>query len=384
MTMPKVSLVMSVYNGQRYLRLAVKSILAQTWGDFEFIIINDGSTDDSGALLRTYAAQDARVRLIDNARNLGLTRSLNLGLERARGEYFGRQDADDISAPERLARQVAFMDAHPEIGVAGTLSEVIDGDGRPLVGASYHSALTTNADLQERLLRNNPICHGSVLMRRNLAVAAGGYDESVGPTEDYDLWLRLAEVTQLANVEPVLYYYRVHPESIGRTRYAEQVFDGARVLERALRRRGEPVPVERLAVVAEHDLASAQAAYAAGDFALAARALSSALRLSPTLFGVDSLRGALEAVYTPNQPLAAGQQFTRQVFAALPRVPTLTRLEARLLARLYMREVFEGHGQADHARVRRNWWTGLRHDPRWLLHRGVLTIGLRAFLRPRT
>jgi glycosyltransferase involved in cell wall biosynthesis len=372
---------MSVYNGQRYLRPAVDSVLAQSWRDFEFIIINDGSTDDSGEILRAYAQQDTRIVLIDQERNQGLSRALNAGWQRARGVYVGRQDADDISAPERLQRQVAFLEAHPEIGVAGTLSQVIDAEGQPVASVNYHSGLTDNAALQAQLLVDNPICHGSVLMRRSLLAAAGGYSEHVGPTEDYDLWLRLAETTQLANVTPVLYYYRVHPASVGRTRYAQQCFDKARVLEQALRRRFDSVPPERLAVVVHHDLVSAQTAFAAGEFDLAQRALIAALQTAPDLFGSDALRADLEAVFTPNQPLAAGRQFTQAVFAVLPRTPAFARHRARLLARLHMREVFEGHRRGDHSRVRRNWWPGLRHDPRWLLNPGVVSIVIRAWLR---
>ena len=382
MTVPQVSLVMSVFNGQPYLGAAVDSILAQTWRDFEFIVIDDGSTDDSGSLLRRYAESDARVVIITNERNLGLTPSLNLGLRRARGAYMARQDADDLSSPERLACQVAFLDAHPTVGVVGTLSQVIDAEGQVVEGTNYHSALIGNLELKEQLLHDNPICHGSVLMRRELVIAVGGYDETIETTQDYDLWLRLAEVTEFANLEAVLYYYRVHPGSVGRTRYARQTYDKARVLARSLRRRQAKPPPERLAVAAHHYLVSAQMAYQQGNIAMAARAMTAALELSPTLFGRADLRDELDAVFTPNQPLAVGRHFTSAVFAGLRSDAALARLERRLMARLYMREVFDGHSKGDLDRVRQSCWPALRHDPRWLLNRGVVRIVLKAFLTP--
>jgi glycosyltransferase involved in cell wall biosynthesis len=362
-------------------RLAVDSLLAQTWGDFELIVVDDASNDRTAEILRAYASQDARVVIVTNPENLGLTRSLNVGVARARGEYVARQDADDISAPERLAQQVAFLDRHPEVGVLGTLSQVIDPAGN-VVPNTFRGTLATNADLQAGLLQDNVFCHGSVIMRRDLLVAAGGYDEAIKVTEDYDLWLRLAEVTQLANLETALYFYRIHPESIGRKHGAHQLTEKAKALERALRRRyGEP-PDERLAVVAQHHLSAAQAAYAHGDFALARAAAAAALRLSPTLFGSAELAQALNEVYHSGQPLAAGIQFTQALFDDLPPTPDLDRLQARLQARLYMREVFNGHQQRDGRRVRRNWWPGVQRDPRWLLNRGVVSIVIQSYLKP--
>ena len=111
---------MSVYNGERYLRPAVESILNQSYPDFEFIVIDDGSADNSRNILAEYAVQDSRLRIIPNETNLGLTRSLNKAIGLAHGRYLGRQDADDISLPQRLERQVAFLNAHPEVGLVGT------------------------------------------------------------------------------------------------------------------------------------------------------------------------------------------------------------------------------------------------------------------------
>ena len=125
--MPKVTVLMAVYNGERYLRDAVESILCQTFRDFQFLIINDGSTDNTRDLILSY--DDARIVLVDSEHNVGQTRSLNRGLELAAGELIARQDADDISEPDRLAKQVAFLERHPEVALLGTWYKEIDVQG---------------------------------------------------------------------------------------------------------------------------------------------------------------------------------------------------------------------------------------------------------------
>jgi glycosyltransferase involved in cell wall biosynthesis len=126
--MPKVTMLMSVYNGARFLREAIESILGQTFRDFEFLIVDDGSTDDSREMILSYC--DPRVRLVINDRNVGLPRSLNRGLDLAQGEYVARQDADDISESARLAKQVAFLDSYHDVALLGTWYRKIDEGGR--------------------------------------------------------------------------------------------------------------------------------------------------------------------------------------------------------------------------------------------------------------
>ena len=148
---PQVSVIMPVYNGGRYLREAVDSILNQTFREFEFIIIDDGSTDDTWSVLTDYAAHDSQVRLIQNEANIGLTRSLNKGLAVSRAALIARQDADDISMPERLARQIAFLEMHPEVGLLGTQGDFIDADGRPIEDRRWRFA-NDNSILQKQIL----------------------------------------------------------------------------------------------------------------------------------------------------------------------------------------------------------------------------------------
>ena len=215
---PKVSVVMSVYNGERYLRQAVDSILNQTFTDFEFIIVDDGSTDDTPAFLDSYT--DPRIVRLKNNACIGLTRSLNRGLVVAQGAYIARQDADDISLPARLEQQVKFLDSHPTVGLVGTRREEIDEQGRTLV---VRELPCDDLYIRAWLLWRVPFTHGSILARSSLLRLLGGYREVFDTTQDYDLWLRLAECTQLANLPEGLYRYRIHEERIGSRKHDDSI-----------------------------------------------------------------------------------------------------------------------------------------------------------------
>ena len=213
---PRVSVLMPVYNGERYLREAVESILNQTFTDFEFIVINDGSTDGSADLLRAY--DDPRLRLIEQA-NVGLTRSLNRGIALARGEYIARMDADDISLPTRLQMQIEFLGNHPTVGLVGTSVIHFDVDGKMIMEKLL---LTESARIKEALLSANQLCHGSVMFRRECLEKVGGYREEFKHVEDYDLWLRIAEHYEVANLATLLYKWRFTADGISVSHKLEQ------------------------------------------------------------------------------------------------------------------------------------------------------------------
>jgi glycosyltransferase involved in cell wall biosynthesis len=213
---PQVSVLMPVYNGERYLREAVESIVAQTFTNFEFIIIDDGSTDTTGAILDSF--DDPRIVRSKNEENIGLARSLNKGLTMARGEYIARMDADDISLPERLARQVAFLDAHPEVGVLGSVVQVIDGDGNK---SDTLWLPTEHGVLRWSLCFGGPIAHPTVMMRREVVERVGGYNPNMVTAQDYDLWRRLSGVTRLSNLQDVLLSLRKHEASMRKIHLAE-------------------------------------------------------------------------------------------------------------------------------------------------------------------
>ena len=209
---PAISVVMAVYNGERYLRQAIDSILTQTWTDFEFLIVNDGSTDQSRKIAASYG--DARIRIIDNAENIGLTRSLNRALSLARGEFIARQDADDVAHQTRLEKQVQFLRKHPAVALLGGQAQTIDQYGHIQAGGKTHMPHEAAA-IRWRLLFNNAFVHTSVMFRRDpVWTTLGGYDEAYPRTQDFELWSRVAAQYEVGNLPDVVVDYRKHTGSV--------------------------------------------------------------------------------------------------------------------------------------------------------------------------
>lgn len=202
---------MPVYNGARYLRQAVDSILSQTFPDFELLIVNDGSTDETESIIAGYT--DPRIRLI-NQTNHGVVYSRNVGIESARGTYIASMDADDISAPERLAREVGLLESHPRLAVVGTSIIRIDAAGRRLRTEYF---LPHVPELLQDLAVRSPFASGTTVMRTDLVRRVGGYRQEFPVAEDYDLWRRLATVGELANIIDPLYMYRENPDGLTAT-----------------------------------------------------------------------------------------------------------------------------------------------------------------------
>jgi glycosyltransferase involved in cell wall biosynthesis len=222
---------MSVYNGQEHLREAVDSVLDQTFADFEFLIIDDGSTDRTLEILKGY--DDSRIRLIEQE-NRGLVHSLNRGLEEARGKYIARMDADDVSLPERFSSQVAFLDAHPEIGILGTKVVYIDREGNI---ADTWQVPTLPGEIGWQLFFGTCLAHPSVMMRRELVLALGSYDGKALHAEDYDLWARAASMTKLANLESLQVQRRGWEGSVTQRHPEIQEETVRRVLRSSIKRR---------------------------------------------------------------------------------------------------------------------------------------------------
>ncbi len=208
---PGVSVIMSVYNGERYLAEAIRSILDQTFTDFEFLIVDDGSSDRSAAIMDDFAARDSRIRVI-RQENRGLIASLNRLLHEARAPLVARMDADDISLPARLDRQMIFLREHPDHGVVGTNTHDLDEEGTILECTDLHPL--DHGEIATAVEHRSPICHPSVMMRRDAILAVGGYRNPYRHCEDYDLWLRLLERTRLANLPDRLLLYRRSPAQV--------------------------------------------------------------------------------------------------------------------------------------------------------------------------
>lgn len=220
---------MAVHNGEQFLPAAVESILGQTYHGWELIVVDDGSTDASGAILRSFAEREPRVRVIEHQNKRGLARSLNDAFACAQGELIARMDADDVSLPQRLERQVQFLDAHPEIDVLGTSAELIGATGH-VFGVVQRPE--RHQDLAETLYRGNPILHPSAVMRRDFLKTLGGYDEKLSRAQDADLWLRGHAGHRFHNLQEPLLRYRYRSPSV------KAILIGSFVLARAAHREG--------------------------------------------------------------------------------------------------------------------------------------------------
>ncbi|APE27934.1 Glycosyl transferase, group 2 family protein [Aurantiacibacter gangjinensis] len=230
-------MAMSVYNGARFLAPAIESVLAQSFTDFEFLILDDGSGDGTAAILADYAARDARIRPIIRE-NRGLIASLNQLLDEARSPLVARMDADDICLPDRFAKQVAFLSAHPDHSVVGCWAEDIDEDGRAWpVQHPDHPLMHT--EMEEALREGRSVLvHPAVMYRRDLVRRVGGYHAAFRHCEDFDLWLRLANQTKMANLPERLLRYRHYAGQVSKRHATEQAV-GAAIAREAWRVRGE-------------------------------------------------------------------------------------------------------------------------------------------------
>lgn len=213
----RVTVLMPVYNGEKYLRSAIESILSQTYRNFVLLIIDDGSTDSSLQIARSF--DDPRIVIERNGRNLGLIRTLNKGLDLTRTEFVARMDCDDWAFPRRLEQQVAFLDRNPGVGLCGSHYEIFTGNRRETVKAPE-----THDEIFYGMLFDNMILHSSVLARTEfLNQYRLRYDEGYQHLEDYELWVRAIRLTRLANVPEVLLRYRSHPENVSHRHRSTQL-----------------------------------------------------------------------------------------------------------------------------------------------------------------
>jgi glycosyltransferase involved in cell wall biosynthesis len=219
----KVSVVIPVHNGEKYLAQAIESVLGQTFRDFELLIVDDGSTDGTAAIIRSYTERDPRVRCLSQE-NRGVAAAGNRGLQEARTEWVARLDADDVFLPEKLERQVAFLRRNPDAQIIGTLASFISHAGRPL-GLVGTEGPYTPAEFYRLVRADRPIyfVNSSTLMRRETVLSIGGYREPFAPAEDVDLWIRMMEQGHLMlKVPEPLLLYRLHGESLTMTLNARQ------------------------------------------------------------------------------------------------------------------------------------------------------------------
>jgi len=231
---------MPAYNAERYVAEAVESILAQTFADFEFLIVDDGSTDGTLAILERYANRDARIHLVSRP-NTGYLVALNEMLGRSRGRFIARMDADDVALPERFDRQVDYLGRHPDCVMVGSRVTIIDPEGSPL---TVMEAPTEHEEIVGSLMASGGqlVYHPSVMFRREALLAVGPYREEFLFAEDLDIFLRLAEIGRIANLAEPLLKYREHFANVGHVKAERQDAAVRAVLEAAFTRRGETPP----------------------------------------------------------------------------------------------------------------------------------------------
>ncbi|MBQ6616503.1 MAG: glycosyltransferase [Thermoguttaceae bacterium] len=231
-----ISVVMSVYNGERYLSLAIESVLKQTFKDFEFIIVDDGSTDRSLEIIRKYEKKDSRIRVLVQE-NQGLAAALNNGIAMARGKYIARMDDDDISLPNRLQLQYEFMESHPEIVASSCNVIVINkwGDEYDLWKREVDSSVIDSNHVN---LGYTSLCHPSAIIKKSAFDAVGGYSSDIRYAQDLDLWLKMGEYGALTNLPEALILYRFHNNAASGAHRQEQYKCVLLAVTRARQRRG--------------------------------------------------------------------------------------------------------------------------------------------------
>ena len=218
---PRVTVLMSVYNGADFLDQSVPSILNQSFTDFEFLIIDDGSTDDTPSILETYASKDPRIRIITQE-NMGLTRALNTGLKQAKGTFIARQDADDVSHTDRLAKQVQVFD-HESVVLCGTCCVNVYPSGDEMQWRHR-----TDTEITKIISFFSPFAHSTVMMRTDKALSLGGYDEGYKTAQDTDFWIRLSRIGKVTMIEDNLVRRHMPLQSISRQKRWRQLYDSGR------------------------------------------------------------------------------------------------------------------------------------------------------------
>lgn len=229
---PKISVIMSVYNGEQFLKESLESILGQSFTDFEFIIIDDCSNDKTPEILKAYSFRDPRIKIISNKENLGLTKSLNEGAKEARGEYVARMDSGDTSEKERFEKQVKFLNDNSDFIVVGAWAYFIDEDGARV---GEMKTQTKDINIRKYLIRHNQFVHSSIMVRKNVLEKAGLYNEEWRYAQDYELYFRLLPLGKMANIPEYLVSYRLSPNSITRSKNKKQIMFSVRARAQAIK-----------------------------------------------------------------------------------------------------------------------------------------------------
>lgn len=212
---------MPVHNCEKYVVEAIESVLNQTYGNFEFIIIDDGSNDNTSQIIKEYKKKDGRIRILRNEQNIGVVKSLNIGLRESIGEYIARIDADDIWLPEKLEKQITYLEKNNDLGMLATSKLNINADGTIREKDKYPETHSYK-NIRNNILKRNIFCHSSVIFRKDVFKKVGYYDETFINSEDYEYWMRIIAATKVEMLEETLVYYRISTDAISYRRLKQQ------------------------------------------------------------------------------------------------------------------------------------------------------------------
>lgn len=377
--MSTVSIIIPAYNQGHFLAEAIDSVLAQTYPDFEILVVDDGSTDDTAVVAQSYT--DSRVRYIYKE-NGGLSSARNAGLRHASGEYISYLDSDDCFLPDKLALLVAELKAHPDVGLVAGQALPIDEYGRQ-VGIKFDKALPEDST---QLLLGNPLHVGSVLLRREWQEQVGFFDETLRSYEDWDMWLRLALAgCQMRFLQEPVSLYRFHSAQM--TRDGRQMTTATfAVLEKIFQEYDLPAAWQAM-----HDQAYSRAhlrgaaqAYHAGAFAEGQTHLAQAVSLDPDLLaGQGQQLADYLAAWTNLPKIADPVEFLAMIYDNLPpELAVLARRRNEELGRVAMGMAYKSYTAGDRQKARTAVRQAIRYQPARLKNRGVLSIFLRTHLSP--
>jgi GT2 family glycosyltransferase len=387
---PLVSVVLAAYNAERYVREAVESVLQQTYSEFELIIVDDASTDSTLDILATYS--DPRIIILRNERNLGPYGAANRGISMVRGELIARHDADDVSMPDRFARQAAAFLTNPNLVLAGSSYFIIDRKGKTI---DITLLPDTNSKLQKRLEHGNIFIQGATMFRKTAFDKVGGYREYFPVSQDYDLFLRLAEVGEIINLPEPLYNFRFHGESISRKKKELQLACRRLAWELAARRRsGQPegeIPEDVVSVYPPESTrlfhearGTAYLYYASGQLDQAAEALERALDYLPQLGDESPDWREWVLAHADSHAKVTGDSERGATFIKwlLDRIPdSLTNSSSKdLLAEYYAAQAFQAYETKHWSMVPSMVLAAIRADVNLLKNRGLISIAFRSLL----
>ncbi len=237
----QISVLMAVHNGIPFLEETINSILGQTLPDFEFIIVNDSSNDGSVDLINQYALIDKRIKLIHNTQEKGLANSLNIGLRASNNKIVARQDADDISYPDRLEKQVSYLNKHSDVSVLGSWAKLINKDGVDL--GKIRKVEINEEMIPWEMLFSCPLIHPSVIFRKKDILKVGGYSSDFPDAEDFELWSKLCfDHYKIRNIPETTICYRIHDEQVTKKSRSTQISSSIKIITQNLIKLGLPRP----------------------------------------------------------------------------------------------------------------------------------------------